>query len=143
MIEYLSPSGGGGSLTYPIKQVTVDFTSADFTTLNTNPLVVLPAEPTKAYCLLSLILDWENINWSTFYVAFFEIGAIAGGNLGTINDTIFRTTGISTTVIPFNTTLPNVNVRKNRAFQLTASANNAGVSFSRFIVTVTYIEYTL
>jgi hypothetical protein len=145
MIEYLAPAsgGGGGSLTYPIQQVTVDLSNQDFTTLNSAPLVILPPDPATAYCILSIITDWENINWSSFYVAYYEMTSIAGGSYGTFNDTIHRTTGISTSVIPLNTTVPNINARKNRGFQLTSNSDNGGISFSRFFVTVTYIYYNL
>lgn len=45
MIEYLAPSGGGGSL--PLNYIETDLTGSDFTKLNTVPLTIVPAVPDK------------------------------------------------------------------------------------------------
>jgi hypothetical protein len=141
MINYLAPSASS-SLTYPIKQATVDLSSANFTALLNNPLIILPAVSTVSYVPINIITDFENINWSPTYTAYYDI-INSGISLGTFDFTIYRTSGVSAVLSPLNFSPMSPNVRRNQPFQLTSTGDNAGISFSRFIVTVTYIEYTL
>jgi hypothetical protein len=139
MIEYKAPLGGS-SLLYPIKQATVDLSTANFTQLNSVPLIILPADADKAYVPLNIIIKFENINWPVGYVAYFNNPALPSATIWNITRDIFSGYGISCSSFPYiSVNVSNTNF--NQAFILTSDFDNGGPSFSQFIVTLTYIEY--
>lgn len=140
MIEYKAPLGNAG-LNYPIKQLTVDLTSADFTKLNSIPLIILPANPIVAYVPLNIIIKFENINWPIGYVAYFNNQAFTGAVYWNITRDIFRNSGISWSSAPY-VSVNQPSTRLNTTLTLTADSDNSIPSFSQFIITLTYIEYT-
>jgi hypothetical protein len=74
MIEYLAPSGGSGISN--LKYIQTNLSGADFTKLNTVPLVLIPAVTNKTIMPIAVSIQYNN-TVSTALNNFYGIGALS------------------------------------------------------------------
>lgn len=141
MIEYFAPSGGGGSLTYPTRQVTLNLDAADFTKLNTAPITLIATDNTNYICPVNYFWEYLNVNTdpATFIYAGFEplLGAFPNsGSLGVFGSNFQAQRGMLS-YINLSYGGPN-NSLHNEPLVLWSIADDPLLQFSTFRITIIY-----
>lgn len=136
MIEIKKPIASGG-LTYPIKQATIDLSNANFTTLSTAPLEILPVQSPNYLFICNMAVQFENITYPVGYIMYISF-EITQYQLITFNNTMNALTGCQTmyTFQGFS----GGNTFYNQRLVLISASNNGLVQFNKFFVTINYIE---
>ena len=124
---------------YPLKQKTIDLSLSNFGYLNTNPLEILPVLPNNAYYFISdMFIQWDNFSNSPLYVFYitFETSVAQWVTFdGTINGNIG-----GYILQRFNPWMAGGNTYPGERFVLKADADNLGLLFNKFIITINYME---
>ena len=135
MIEIKKPGGAG--LQYPILQQTIDLSLEDFTQLNTNPLIILPGVTGYYTFICDMAIQYDNFSCSPFYVFYITYRNSIQQQV-TFNDTINGDLGCYV-LRWFNGWSAGGNTPLQEDYVLKADANNSGLLFNKFIVTINYI----
>jgi hypothetical protein len=143
MIEIKKTSiGGGGALTYPILQETIDLSNSDFTKLLTSPIQILPNQ-SNYICPLNITIQYTNTNvgFTTSISIGFESILPTGNYL-----CFFATPSIALVSGTFTFSIPNgaggtpSTTTDFEPLILWSNTDDLFLTFSKFIVTITYLR---
>lgn len=140
MIEYLAPSGG--SLTYPIRQITLDLSLADFTKLNSSPIELITGGLGEYNCPIQIVIDYS-ANALPNDTIFIGYETLLGSNIATAYCTI-GTFPMSLKSGVFNLTTRfynNTNADTIDESLVLWQQNDVNNSFKQFIIYITYITF--
>jgi hypothetical protein len=148
MIEYLAPSGGGSTLTYKIKQVSHNLTTANLKALNTKPFELIPAS-TSYYVPLQVSIYFRSNSVNTGQNYFIGYEPLLGASLTSyfcfFDTSFFATTGnfqfMGAGIVYRNTWTDNA--INNSPLVLWQQTDDGSADFSNFQIIVTYIEYNI
>jgi hypothetical protein len=127
---------GGAGLQYPILQQTTDLSLSDFTQLNTNPLVILPGVPGYYTVICDMAIQYDNFTSSPFYVYYITFRNFLQQQV-VFDSTINGDLGCYV-LRWFNPWSAGGNTPLAEDYVISADANNGGVLFNKFIVTINY-----
>jgi hypothetical protein len=147
MIEYLAPSAGGSTLTYQIKQVSHNLTTANLKALNTTPFELIPAS-TSYYVPLQVSIYFRSNSVNTGQNYFIGYEPLLGASLSSyfcFFDTAYFTTGnfqfMGAGIVNKNTWTDNA--INNSPLVLWQQTDDSSADFDSFQIIVTYLDYSL
>lgn len=142
MINYLIPSSGGGALTYPIEQITVNLTNADLIKLNTSPFEILPQG--FYYNVINYTLKYNCITAGTLtmFIGYESLLGINNNqNQGILEPLSFGLSGVFSSNYFCVTAIPQ-NSKNSEPLVLYSDLDDALNNFTLFELTVTYLKFT-
>jgi hypothetical protein len=147
MIEYSVPASGGTTLTYPILQNTVDLSTADFTKLNSSPLIILP-NLGNYICPLNITLQYNCTNSGAIPLGIFFIGfesLLINNSLSAFLVYDIFSVPIPNGILTFGGRLDypptySTNTDTNQPLVVWSNIDDTNFTFSKFIVTITYLR---
>ena len=144
-MNYTLASTGGGSLSYPIKQIEVTYTTSQLKALNTSPLEILPAG--KSYGIINACLKYNNNNINTgqeLWIGYENMlaPAITSEQIRITTGTMIGQRGIlsisaNPTVFWYESTNP------TQPLVLWQQFDDGSIDFTEFRLILTYIEFNL
>lgn len=143
-MNYTTAATGGGALTYPYKQISLDLsTGYDFTKLNSSPITILTATSGYILCPVQIVVQYKDSLPLPNDTIYFGYESLLNANAGTAYITLNLTTmashngAFTFTTRFYNNDYCDTSHTQSLILWMIADVN---VVFDNFFLTITYIE---
>jgi hypothetical protein len=142
MINYLTPSAGGNSLTYPIEQITVNVANAELKTLNSSPFQILPIG--FYYNGINATLKYNNVSLNPFTLLFigYEPLIAGGGWMFVFDPSGFNGNDGVYSLSAYYSNNGSANTLNSSPLVIYQTSNDGSANYIDFELTVTYLKFT-
>jgi hypothetical protein len=146
-MNYNRPPAAPAGLTYPILQETINLSNADFTKLNTSPVVILPNQ-SNYICPLNITIQYINtgtgLNGQYFFGFESQLSASNGNSsFLAVDTTIAGASANNTWTIATRFAFPaswDSNTDMNEPLIIWNVTDEALLTYSKFYVIITYLR---